>query len=117
MPNRKTVAPKILTETNKHLIGAHFSITGGLKNAIYQAASLGCEVFQLFTKNARRWKEKFPDKNTIKTFRDEREKAKIKKIISHASYLINIASDNLEKLNKLNQVLSNEMKRSALLWN
>ncbi len=116
MSLKKTIATKThLMGTNKHLIGAHFSIAGGLENAIFQAASLGCNTLQLFTKNARTWKEKFPDKKAIKTFITERKKANIEKVISHASYLINIASDAPEKLDLSIQALSNEMKRSAML--
>ncbi len=115
MPLKNQFPPKTLIESHKHLIGAHFSIAGGLENAIFQAASLGCNVLQLFTKSARTWKEKFPDKEAIKTFKTERGKANIEKVISHASYLINIASDDPEKLDQSIQALSNEMKRSAML--
>ncbi len=115
MPLRKSISHNILTEASKQFIGAHFSIAGGLENAIFQARSLGCNALQLFTKSARTWKEKFPDKKSIKTFKTERKKANITTVISHASYLINIASNEPEKLDQSIQALSNEIKRSAML--
>jgi len=102
-------------KSRNHFVGAHFSIAGGLENAIFQSSNLGYKTFQLFTKNLRTWKEKFPDKKTIESFKTERIKANIKKVISHASYLINIASDEPEKLNLSIKALSNEMKRSSIL--
>ena len=43
---------------NELLLGAHFSIAKGLHDAVYQAASYGCNALQLFTKNATTWKER-----------------------------------------------------------
>ncbi|MEZ4549500.1 MAG: hypothetical protein R2874_03220 [Desulfobacterales bacterium] len=40
------------------LLGAHFSIAGGLYKALLRAAEYQCTALQLFTKNASTWKEK-----------------------------------------------------------
>ena len=40
------------------LLGAHFSIAGGLHKALYTARDYGCTALQIFTKNASTWKER-----------------------------------------------------------
>ena len=37
------------------LLGAHFSVAGGLQNAAETAKRFKCPTFQLFTKNANQW--------------------------------------------------------------
>lgn len=97
------------------LLGAHFSIANGLENAIYRADKLDCRTLQLFTKNARTWKEKTPDAEEIRLFSQARQSAGVDVILSHASYLINIASPEAEKREKSIQALQSELDRSALL--
>ncbi|WP_022668902.1 deoxyribonuclease IV [Desulfospira joergensenii] len=97
------------------LVGAHFSTAKGIENSIYEAQGLGCRVLQVFTRNARTWKEKTPSDKEIKLFRRARQEAKIQWVLSHATYLINIASNDREKLEKSRTALEAEMNRSALL--
>ncbi|MCR4291587.1 MAG: deoxyribonuclease IV [Candidatus Kuenenia sp.] len=76
------------------LLGVHCSIKGSLHNAFNEAASLGIDTFQIFTKNQRQWKEKIvgPAEKTI--FRETLRQSNIKTIFSHASYLINLATSD-----------------------
>ena len=97
------------------LLGAHFSTAGGLENAIYQASEYKCKTLQIFTKNARAWKEKEVTIDEIDKFNTAKKETGISKIISHASYLINIASDDKEKLEKSKNALENELIRSSQL--
>ncbi len=76
------------------LIGGHFSAAGGLENALKTAGKLNCNVVQLFSKNARTWKETMPDKASIRKFIKERKNSGIKKLLTHASYLINIVGND-----------------------
>ncbi|MCG8565613.1 MAG: deoxyribonuclease IV [Desulfobacterales bacterium] len=97
------------------LIGAHFSVAGGLENALITAADLDCNAVQIFTKNARTWKESHPTPDQIEIFKRLREKHKIQVVLSHCSYLINVAAGDEEKRKKAEEALVNEMKRSAAL--
>ncbi len=103
------------TKQQSELLGAHFSIAGGLENAILTAEKFGCNVVQLFTKNARTWKEKMLGKAAIQAFIQERKHAGIKYVLSHASYLINIASNDKEKLKQSIHALECEMIRCSEL--
>ena len=81
-------------EIRPMLLGIHCSIRGGLHNAFYEAESLGIDTFQVFTKNQRQWKEKIIDTEEKSTFLDSYKTSRVKMIFSHASYLINLASND-----------------------
>ena len=76
------------------LLGVHCSIKGGLHNAFHEAESLGIDTFQIFTKNQRQWKEKIIDTEEKSTFLNTYKTSRVKMIFSHASYLINLASND-----------------------
>ena len=44
---------EIATESDPILLGAHFSIAGGLFKAVRQAEALGCKALQIRTENHR----------------------------------------------------------------
>ena len=73
-------------------IGAHMSIAGGVSRAIARARLHGCEALQIFTKNANQWRSAPLDAAEIKAFRQLAEDSGIAPIVSHASYLINLAT-------------------------
>src|SRR5439155_21075391 len=72
-------------------IGAHMSIAGGFSKAVERAVVHGCEALQIFTRNANQWRGKPLDRAEIKRFRQRIEQTGITPIVSHASYLINLA--------------------------
>jgi deoxyribonuclease IV len=102
-------------KNTKHLLGAHFSTAGGLENAIYRAAEYECTTLQIFTKSGRTWKEKELSIDEINRFKKAKRETGISRIISHASYLINIASNDIEKYQKSKNALKNELLRSSKL--
>jgi deoxyribonuclease-4 len=73
-------------------IGAHMSIAGGVSRAIERAVAHGCEALQIFTKNASQWRGKPLDPLDVKTFRRRIDETGITPVVSHASYLINLAT-------------------------
>ena len=68
------------------------SVAGGVSNAVERALLHGCESLQIFTKNASQWKGKPLDRDEIVTFRRRVEETGIRPVVSHASYLINLAT-------------------------
>lgn len=97
------------------LLGAHFSISGGLQHAITEAAHYQCNCLQLFTKNANTWKEKTLTDTQVQTFSQTKEKTGITRIISHASYLINIAGPDAKKAAMSCEALKQELIRCGKL--
>ncbi len=73
-------------------IGAHMSVAGGVSKAVDRAVVHGCESLQIFTKNANQWRNKPLDPVEIKRFRQRIEDTGIRPVVSHASYLINLAT-------------------------
>jgi deoxyribonuclease-4 len=73
-------------------IGAHMSVAGGVSKAVDRAALHGCEALQIFTKNASQWRAKPLDAAEIRRFRRRLDATGITPAVSHASYLINLAT-------------------------
>src|SRR6186997_2655005 len=73
-------------------IGAHMSVAGGVCKAVDRAVVHGCEALQIFTKNANQWRGKPLDHAEIALFRQRIEQTGITPVVSHASYLINLAT-------------------------
>jgi deoxyribonuclease IV len=68
------------------------SIAGGVSRAVERARLHGCESLQIFTKNASQWRAAPLDAAEIRTFRRLTGDGDITPIVSHASYLINLAT-------------------------
>jgi deoxyribonuclease-4 len=81
------------------LLGAHISSAGGLHRAVERALGLGCETFQIFTHNPLRWYGPSPGQSAVDKFMRTLIESGIKRVLAHASYLINLAGEG-EILNK-----------------
>ena len=68
------------------------SVAGGVSNAVARAQLHGCESLQIFTKNANQWLGKPLADDEIRRFRQQADASGIAPIVSHASYLINLAT-------------------------
>jgi deoxyribonuclease-4 len=96
-------------------IGAHMSAAGGVARAAERAVLHGCEALQLFTKNNARWIGKPIDPSEAKRFRDLVERAAIRPVVSHASYLINLAAPTGQLRGRSIDALVDELERAAIL--
>ena len=68
------------------------SIAGGVSKAVDRAVAHGCEALQIFTKNGNQWRAKPLDPAEISAFRRRIDETGITPVVSHASYLINLAT-------------------------
>ena len=68
------------------------SVAGGVSRAIDRARIHGCEALQIFTKNASQWRAAPLDDADVRAFRRLADATAIAPIVSHASYLINMAT-------------------------
>lgn len=88
------------------MLGSHLSISGGLVNALNEAQRLEMDCVQVFTKNQRQWKTKpLADEERDDWLKKLRElewhrKRGPRQVVSHNSYLINLASPAKETWNK-----------------
>ena len=73
-------------------LGAHLSIAGGLPRAVDRAEASGCEALQIFTKSAGQWRARELPPEEIALFRRRVRQTKIRPVVAHNSYLINLAA-------------------------
>ena len=73
-------------------IGAHMSVAGGVSRAVDRAVVHGCEALQIFAKNANQWRGKPLERDDVRRFRRRIDETGIGPVVSHASYLINLAT-------------------------
>jgi len=97
------------------LLGAHVSISGGVYKAPERGKKLGCESIQIFSKNQMQWKAKPLTPEDSQKFKEELRKARIKEVVIHDSYLINLGSPDGEKLQMSRDAFLDEMIRTEIL--
>jgi deoxyribonuclease-4 len=68
------------------------SVAGGVAKAVERAVLHGCEALQIFTRNSRQLLGKPLDPGDIRTFRRRVRETGLTPVVSHASYLINLAT-------------------------
>ena len=96
-------------------LGAHISTKGGLHTVFERAAAIEASAIALFAKNGNQWKGKTMTPEETATFRSLREAASIQPVITHTSYLINLATTNEEFLRKSIAAMADELDRAEQL--
>ncbi|HUF35889.1 MAG TPA: deoxyribonuclease IV [Gemmatimonadales bacterium] len=76
----------------RDLLGAHVSVQGGVQTGPGRGAAIGATAIQVFTKTPNQWREPELTETMVAEFRRERARTGITSIVSHDSYLINLAS-------------------------
>jgi len=74
------------------ILGAHVSSQGGVAMAPARGGSLRATAIQLFTKTPNQWRERALGAEQVERFRQEVARHKLEAVVSHDSYLINLAS-------------------------
>ncbi|MCZ6835294.1 MAG: deoxyribonuclease IV [Planctomycetota bacterium] len=90
------------------MYGSHLSIAGGMVNALDEAQRLDMDCVQVFTKNQRQWRVKPLDPGEKTAWLDKLKelgwnnprKTGPDRVVSHNSYLINMASPDPEAWDK-----------------
>lgn len=95
--------------------GAHVSIAGGINNAPTNAAAIGCEVFQMFTRSPQGGWVPPCDAEIAKIFRTDCKNLGIKEWVVHTPYFINFASANSRIYHASIAVVRQELERASLL--
>ena len=73
------------------LLGAHISTQGGLHTVFERAKAIKASALAMFAKNSNQWKGKELTEEAIAEFNATRN---VRPIVTHASYLINLATTN-----------------------
>jgi deoxyribonuclease-4 len=96
-------------------VGFHISIHGSIDASVDRASELGCNTFQIFTRNPRQWKSTELNPQVAKTFTDKKKNQRIEPVFAHMPYLPNLASPREEIYKKSVKTLISELKRCRLL--
>ncbi len=99
---------------DKRRIGAHLSAAEGFPALFARAKEIGANALQLFSTSPRIWKPSELKEEDARTFRALAEECNIKPIYFHASYLINLASEEMTG-GRSKTALINELHKAALL--
>jgi deoxyribonuclease IV len=91
------------------------SIAGGYYKAVELAAQCTCECVQIFTKNNNQWRAKPMTPEDAQLFRAALDRHNVAAPISHASYLINLGSPDLELWKKSIEAFVIELQRAEHL--
>lgn len=95
--------------------GAHVSIAGGVQNAPLNAAKLGCEVFQMFSRSPQGGPAPKLTPENVDAFRENCVAGKISEWVIHTPYYINLAS-GLETTRKNSaRIVREELERGTIL--
>src|SRR5260370_32650261 len=101
--------------TEKPLLGAHMSISGGVHTAIERGCSIKCTAIQMFVKNNMQWFARPLTREEIRGFLEQRQRRELLSIFAHANYLINLAATNPQFLANSIRALSEELIRADQL--
>ena len=97
------------------ILGSHMSIAGGYYKALERGAAVGCDCVQIFTKNNNQWRAKPLVPEDAARFRQAMDQTGIRHTLSHASYLINLASPKPDLRRKSIDALVVELERADFL--
>lgn len=91
------------------------SIAGGVDKAILRGQELGCDTIQMFTKSSNQWRARPLAEEEIDRFHQNWERSRIRPIVGHDSYLINLGSPDQTLWQKSQESFLVEMERCEIL--
>jgi len=97
------------------LLGAHVSTQGGVAQAPARGNAIGATAIQVFTKTPNQWREPNPKDADVAAFRTSLAGSGIRAVVSHDSYLINLASPDEALRAKSMRAFTGELERCRAL--
>ncbi|HXZ90570.1 MAG TPA: deoxyribonuclease IV [Candidatus Dormibacteraeota bacterium] len=96
-------------------VGLHVSISGTIDQAVDRALELGCDTFQIFTRNPRGWKYKKLRGEEVEEFRRKLVSGELTPAVAHMPYLPNLSSPKKAIYTRSVKSLSTELNRCHVL--
>jgi deoxyribonuclease-4 len=91
------------------------SVAGGLPRAVERAVAHRCDALQIFAKNANQWRGRVVPPEEVRAFRASVKAAGISPVVSHASYLINLATTDRALRRQSLDAMADEIDRAEAL--
>jgi deoxyribonuclease IV len=102
-------------ERSQRLIGAHVSAAGGIDKAVERAAEIGANCLQVFSGSPRVWARSDINLLPLAKFKQKQAELSVAPVFTHSLYLINLASDNPQLVEKSLQVLKYDLQFDSLI--
>ncbi|RZN35656.1 MAG: deoxyribonuclease IV [Methanophagales archaeon ANME-1-THS] len=96
-------------------VGVHVSIAGSIDKAVDRAQALGCDTFQIFSRNPRGWKIKELTGHDTTGFIEKLKDSRIFPAVDHMPYLPNLAASADGVYTQSVAALIEELKRCDAL--
>jgi deoxyribonuclease IV len=97
------------------LLGAHVPVTGGLHNAPANGRAIGAEAIQIFTRSQLQWKAKPVTPEEVHAFRGAMVESGVQSVMTHGSYLVNLAALDAAILERSRDTFAADMERCHAL--
>jgi len=97
------------------MFGSHLSIAGGVHKALIRAGELELDCLQIFTRNQVQWEHKRLKNKAISLWDRHRRRAGLAEVVSHGSYLLNLASPDAALYRRSVVGLGGELRRCGKL--
>ncbi len=91
------------------------SVAGGLPRAVARAVVHRCDALQVFAKNASQWRGRPLPPDEVLQFRTDVQRAGLVAVVSHASYLINLATGDSALRAQSREAMADELDRAEAL--
>ncbi|HET7295471.1 MAG TPA: deoxyribonuclease IV [Vicinamibacteria bacterium] len=101
--------------TSRKLLGAHVSTQGGLDKAPERGREIGADVIQVFTSNKLQWEGRRIGPEEAGAFREGLRRFGLRSAVTHANYLLNLASPEDALLRRSRAAFLTEMERCHVL--
>jgi deoxyribonuclease-4 len=104
-----------VTSPSIEFLGAHVSTQGGVSTAPARGAEIGATAIQVFTKTPNQWREPKLAPEEIARFTSALSEHGIRAVVSHDSYLINLASPKAALRKRSQRCFVGELTRCRAL--
>jgi len=96
-------------------VGAHVSIAGSIDRAVERAEEIGCDAFQIFSRNPRGWRFKEISLEVAEEFKRKLKRSGMYPPVDHMPYLPNLATPKEDVYQKSVEALTVELERCEAL--
>ncbi|MBI4570613.1 MAG: deoxyribonuclease IV [Chloroflexi bacterium] len=96
-------------------VGAHVGASGGLTTAFERAQAIGAETIQIFGAPPQTWRRRNIRPEECEAFRARMAETGIEPVFLHGVYLINLATETPEQLDKSTEALAGDQKLASAL--
>jgi deoxyribonuclease-4 len=97
------------------LLGAHVPTAGGLDRAPANGRAIEAEAIQIFTRNKMQWKALPVSEAEARAFRQGMAESGVRHVLTHGSYLVNLAATDAAMLVKARSAFVADMERCHAL--